>query len=286
MGYATGDVLAVTGGHRVDLDAFLALVDEACVATGARWAHAVQPSAQQWLQADAAERWMAVVLHDIAGLRLRRGEPPTPVAPAAEVIRDLEAMLDAGVGLVVVHHALASWPTWDGWAEAVGGRFLYAPGELGGTHWPSSGTCRARYCAHVVDPSHPVCAGIGDLQLDDEPYLCPVFEADIVPLLRGDFDRDPRRFVSTYEHVVVGGAMAPDCAGHPRGSDLVAWATSAGSSPIVYIQPGDSAATFALPGYRRLVTNALQWVASPRARTWALARRRQPASAARPGGRS
>jgi type 1 glutamine amidotransferase len=278
-------VRVVTGGHQVDLDAFLALADEACAAALARRVHAVQPTAQQWLRADAGARWTAVLLYDIAGLRLRRGEAPAPVGPSVEVIGDLDAMLDAGVGLVVLHHALASWPAWDGWAEAVGGRFLYAPGELRGRRWPSSGTCRARYTARVVDPDHPVCAGVGDLVLDDETYLCPVFEHDVVPLLRGDFSRDPRRFVSTYEHVVVGEAMAPDCTGHPTGSDLVAWATSAGSSPIVYVQPGDSAATLAVPGYRRLVANALKWVASPRARAWALARRGQPTLVERPGGR-
>lgn len=284
MESGSGDVLVVTGGHSVDLHAFLALVDEACAAVGARWEHAVQPSAQQWLRADTPARWQAVLLHDVAGLRLRRGEAPAPVGPSADVIGDLEAMLDAGVGLVVLHHALASWPAWDGWAAALGGRFLYAPGELRGRPWPSSGTCRERYTARAIDPDHPVCAGVGDLVLDDEPYLCPIFEDEVVPLVRGDFDRDPRRFVSTYEHVLVGEDGAPDCTGHPPGSDLVAWATSAGASPIVYLQPGDSAATFALPGYRRLVANALQWVASPAARAWARARRRPPILVARSGG--
>jgi hypothetical protein len=40
------------------------------------------------------------------------------------------------------------------------------------------------------------------------------------------------------------------------------------SSPLVYLQPGDDAATFANPHYRQLVENALRWLASPEAKAW------------------
>ena len=80
---------------------------------------------------------------------------------------------------------------------------------------------------------------------------------------------DGRLFTSTFEHVVVGEAEAPDCRDHPPASDLIAWATVAERSPVVYIQPGDSAATFASDGYRRLIANALDWVASEAASGWA-----------------
>ena len=39
----------------------------------------------------------------------------------------------------------------------------------------------------------------------------------------------------------------------------------------MYVQPGDSAATFALDDYRRVIANALAWVASADAREWAAA---------------
>ena len=56
---------------------------------------------------------------------------------------------------------------------------------------------------------------------------------------------DGRLFTSSYEHVLVGEAEAPDSRDHPPASDLIAWATVAECSPVVYVQPGDSAATFA-----------------------------------------
>jgi type 1 glutamine amidotransferase len=262
-------VLVVTGGHRVDLDALLGMVAALAAERGWVWAHAVQPTAQDWLHPRHAGAWDALLLHDLPGLHLRRGEPPRPVGPAPEVVRDVAGLLERGIGVVATHHALAGWPAWDGWADALGGRFLYAPGPLHGREWPSSGTRITEYNARVVTPEHPVCAGLADFRLTDELYICPVFADDVVPLVRHDADTSPAAFVRTYEHVLVGEAAAPDCTGHPPASDLVAWATTAAASPVVYVQPGDSGTTFGLPGYHRLIGNAVDWVASPEAHAWA-----------------
>lgn len=265
-------MLAVTGGHRVDLPAFLGMVSAIADERGWGWEHAVQPTAGAWLHGRTTEQWSAVLLHDLCGLHLRRGEPPRAVDPPRDVAADLDAMLAAGQGVVVLHHALASWPSWDRWADAVGGRFFYAPGRLRGREWPSSGTRLATYDVRVVAPDHPVCTGVESFSLTDELYLCPIFEDEVAPLARAEVDVDPGLYTSTYEHVLVGDDRAPRCHGHPPGTDLVAWATSAGPSPIVVVQPGDSSATFGVPAYRRLVANALAWVGSPEAHTWAEAR--------------
>jgi type 1 glutamine amidotransferase len=267
----SGQVLVVTGGHRVDLDAFLDMVAAICDERGWRWAHARQPSAQEWLRPEVAGTWDAILCHDIPGLRLQRGEPPDPRGPDDDVRSALVELLRHGQGLVATHHSLAGWPQWDGWARALGGRFLYAPGRLDGEAWPSSGTRITRYRAQVVEPRHPVCAGVGDFELTDELYICPIFEDRVVPLVRADADFDGRLFVSTYEHVLFGAEAAPDCAHHPRASDVIAWAKAAERSPLVYVQPGDTAETFGLEPYRRLVGNALAWVASPDAKAWARA---------------
>ncbi|KAB2340384.1 ThuA domain-containing protein [Actinomadura rudentiformis] len=264
-----GRILAITGGHRVDLDAFGAMMDAVCAERAWTWAHAVQPSAQGWLSPRHADAFDAVVCHDLPGLRLERGRAPEPSGPDPATARAVADLLDQGQGLVMLHHALAGWPGWEGWADALGGRFHYAPGRLRGKDWPSSGTRLTRYTARVAAPDHPVCAGVGDFELDDELYCCPVFASEVVPLLRADADLDPALFVRTYEHVLHGEEAAPDCTGHPPASDLIGWASVAGRSPLVVLQPGDSAATFALPPYRRLLGNAIAWVASKAARRWA-----------------
>jgi type 1 glutamine amidotransferase len=272
---ATGDALVLTGGHRLDYDALFAMMSAVCEPMGWRWAHAHQPSAQSWLGGDAVRRWNAVLCHDIPGLVLRRGSPPEPTAVSPAIQRSLRDMLSAGLGFVMTHHSLAGWPAWDGWAEVMGGRFHYAPGRLRGIDWPSSGTRITHYTARIADPRHPVCAGLEDFALTDELYCCPVFEDDVVPLIRTDADMSGRLFTSTYEHVVFGEEAAPDCGLHPPASDLIVWATAIERSPVVYIQPGDSAATFGNEQYRRLVANALTWVSSPDAHAWAASLRRR-----------
>jgi uncharacterized protein len=215
-------VLAVTGGHRFDLVAFREMLDDVCDEREMAWAHSVQPGAQRWLTGDTP--FDAVLLHDISGLRLERGEPPVPVDPSPDVKAHLADLFTTGTGLVILHHALASWPSWDGWADAIGGRFLYAPGSLHGDMWPSSGTRIATYEAKVVAPDHPACAGVDDFVLTDELYCCPMFEDRVVPLMRSNADFSTTLFISTYEHVIVGEDAAPRCDGHPPPSNVIAWA--------------------------------------------------------------
>jgi uncharacterized protein len=262
-------VLAVTGGHSLDMSAFSAMLNEICSERSWLWSHAVQPAAQGWFTGERPGAWDAVLCHDIPGLYLKRGEPPRPVGPTPEQRDALVGLLEAGQGMVITHHSLAGWPAWDGWATALGGRFNYAPGPLRGVDWPSSGTRIDSYRAIVEPSDHPVCEGLADFELTDELYCCPIFDDEVVPLVRTDAAMEPESFISTYEHVIVGEAEAPRSTGHPQPSTLIAWATAAGNSPIVYIQPGDSAATFGLPMYRRLVANALAWVSSAEAHDWA-----------------
>ena len=260
-------VLAITGGHRLDLDAFAGMLDAICAERGWVFAHAVQPAAQRWLRPEHRGAFDVLLCHDLPGLALRRGSRPIPVGPDPQVARQVTELLQAGQGVVFLHHALAGWPGWPGWAEVLGGRYHYAPAQLRGQAWPDSGFRYANYTAHVVAPEHPVCAGVSDFRLSDELYCCPIFEADVLPLLRA-VDADPGPFRETLAEV-LGSPPAQPPWQHPPASDLIGWATSTGASPVVYLQPGDGPPTFADETFRRLLANALAWVASPEAHTWA-----------------
>ena len=259
-------LLALTGGHRVDLDAFTGMLADICAERGWVFAHAVQPAAQDWLGREQHGVFDAILCHDLPGLALRRGTAPQPVPPAPGVATRLAELLEAGQGFVFLHHALAGWPAWPGWAEVLGGRYHYAPAELRGQPWPDSGFRYARYTARVTDHGHPVCAGLQDFTLTDELYCCPVFTSDVVPLLRADAPDGP--FRETY-HEVLGTPRDGPPWQHPAPSDLIGWAKAAGRSPVVYLQPGDGPDTFCHPGYRRLLANAVEWVSSADARGWA-----------------
>jgi type 1 glutamine amidotransferase len=140
----------------------------------------------------------------------------------------------------------------------LGGRFLYAPGRLRGTDVPASGYRMATYGVDVVDPDHPVCAGVEPFEVTDELYLCPVFEAEVTPLLATDADVSAATMIDSYRAVRFG-ERAP--ATEQPGSRLVGWARDHGPSRVVYLLPGHSGETMQNPQYRRLLVNACAWVA-------------------------
>lgn len=260
-------VLAVTGGHRIDVEAFTSMLATVCGERGWVFAHAVQPSAQAWLSTRHAGSFDAILCHDLPGLALARGTAPAAVGPDPPVAADLVGLLESGQGMVFLHHALAGFPGWDGWADVLGGRYHYAPATLRGVPVPDDGYRYASYTARVLATDHPVCAGIADFELDDELYCCPVFTDEVVPLLATDADPSSDLFRPTLREVL--GTGEDESWVHAPASDLIAWAKVAGRSPIAYLQPGDGPATFAHPAFQRLIANALEWVASPNAHQWA-----------------
>jgi type 1 glutamine amidotransferase len=251
-------VLAITGGHRFDLDALRAMLEGVCEMLGWEWAHATQPAAQSWLRPEHAGTWDAIVLYDIPGLALARGSEPAPSEPSQTTRSGLLDLLAAGQGIVAIHHALAGWPTWDAWADVLGGRFLYAPGVLHGQAVPASGYWMGRYRVDVAASEHPVCAGVESFEVDDELYLCPVFENVVTPLLTTPAAVDPDSMIDSYREVRYGerATAAPQSA-----SRLLGWARQHDSSRIVYLLPGHGASTMQHPQFRLLLANACAWVA-------------------------
>jgi len=263
-------ILVVTGGHRVALDEFLGAVASICDERGWVWAHTTQPSAQRWLTDELAGQWDAILLHDIPGLRLKRGTEPEVVGPDAQVAQDVVNLLDAGQGLVVLHHAISAWPGWEGWAEVTGARFLYRPGRLRGADLPSSGYRLDRFTvAPIAD--HPITRGVEPFEIDDELYFIPVLNDRIRPLLEQDADMDGALFQDTFDEVSNGSSTGVTCAGRPAdgglhgGSRLQGWTAVAGRSPVATLLMGDGPSTFAHPMFRLLLGNALAWVSSDEA---------------------
>jgi uncharacterized protein len=263
-------ILVITGGHRVALDDFLGAVAVVCEERGWVWAHATQPTAQRWLTDELAGQWDAVLLHDIPGLRLKRGEEPVVVGPDAETAADVVNLLDAGQGIVVLHHAISAWPGWEGWAEVVGARFLYRPGTLRGEDLPSSGYRLDRFTISPV-AEHPITSGVVPFEVDDELYFIPVLTDRIRPLLQQDADMDGALFQDTFDEVSNGSSTGVTCADRPAddglhgGSRLQGWTTIAGRSPVATLLMGDGPSTFAHPMFRLLLGNALAWVSSDEA---------------------
>lgn len=121
----------------------------------------------------------------------------------------------------------------------------------------------------VPAATHPVLDGLeAGFEIADELYLKTAgFERRVVPLLRAQYEFVAANFTAP----PLAPAAERAAWTHPPGSDLVVWANARGASPIVASDIGDGPSAFANPQFRRLLRNALVWVASPEARTWARA---------------
>jgi type 1 glutamine amidotransferase len=244
-------VLVVTGGHPFEAEPFFAIFD---ALDDVAWTAADEPR----LGHDV------VVFYDMPGLRFTRADPPLePADPTDAQRRVFDELCAAGTGLVFLHHAVASWPAWEGFAELVGARFHYQPASLRDIDYPDSGyRFDVTHRVEVLDADHPVCAGLASsFELTDELYCFPVLTDRITPLMRTTFDTaDPSAFYSA-DLAIRGTRNSNEGWTHPPGSDLVAWTREAGRSRLVYLQFGDGPVTYADANFRRVLANAITWSA-------------------------
>lgn len=220
-----------------------------------------QPAAARLMNPDGIRGFDVLILYDMPGLDFDGSPAPAVLDPPDELRAGLRALLDQGTGVVALHHALAGWPSWDEYHEWLGGRFLYRPGWVRDAVAPDSGYRHdVTYRADVV-ANHPVTEGLPTtFDITDELYLCQFFEDDVQPLLRSSATFTREHFYSA-AHAVNGRLFSNDGWHHPAGSNLVGWAKEARNARLVYLQPGDGVSAYDNPNYRKLVENAIRWVA-------------------------
>lgn len=255
------NVAVAAKGHPYLRDPFMAIFDGL---PGIACTLVEQPAAARLMTREGMAGFDVLVLYDMPGLDFHAVDRPAYVEPEEAFKTGFLDLLDEGrIGIVALHHAIAGWPAWPGYAEALGGRFLYR--SDGAT--PDSGY-RHDVTHEIVleEPGHPIAAGLPTrFTLTDELYLFEVDESRVRPLLRSDHAFVRESFYSAAE-AVAGRMFSNQGWVHPSGPDLVGWTKRAGNSPLVYLQPGDGPATYADANYRRLVENAIRWAASSEAR--------------------
>ncbi len=263
------NVLVVTKGHPFDHNAFRAMLTayQDIVTTFVE-----QPAAQVVLRPENVGAYDAVLFYDMCGVS------PDPAAgrPPDDYVRAIEALLERGVGLVLLNHALVQWPHWPLWREITGSTFRLWEVEESGRVVPGSGYRggagephrNAVHRLRVVDPAHPVTARLSDsFEISDEVYLRLPIPAspDIVPLLVSDYAFVQANFNPP--------PLAPESQqlawSHPAGDRVSAWAKRTGNSPVVATDCGDGPPAYANPAFRVFLHGALSWVASDDARAWA-----------------
>ena len=267
------NVLIVSKGHDYDHNSFLAMFADM---PGVTATLVEQPAAQVVLKPEHVGAFDSVLFYDMSGIPgvglLHDGANDTGLPPE-DYRASIEALIKRGTGLVLLNHATVSWPLWPLWRRISGSSFMLQSGTLDGQTVPGSGY-RGGHGPHpnptlklVPQGEHPVLAGLeGGFEITDEIYLKTAgFERGVTPLLRGDYDFIAENFTPP--------PLAPPEEqanwNHPTGSDLIVWAHSVEASPVVASDVGDGPAAFDNPSFRKLLENALKWVASPEARKWA-----------------
>lgn len=251
------EVLLITGGHAFNREPFLAAWQSE---HGLHVTHLEHPAATDAIASGRAAEFDAVVFYDMPGVDSRGPAKPTRLPPGVQ--EGFERLTRSGMGLVFLHHALASWPAWEGYAELVGGRYHFWPGRLRGVDWPDSGYLHDT--AHeltVVAGDHPVTAGVArTFTVHDELFLCAVLEDSVTPLVRSGFDFRAEYFYST-GRAMRGHMYDREGWSHPHGSNTVGWVREQDAARVVYIQPGDGVGSYGNPNIRRLWFNGVRWAA-------------------------
>jgi hypothetical protein len=265
-------VLVVTKGHPYAYSQFHAMFDEN---PDIRHTCVEQPAAQVILRPENVAAYDAVVFYDMWGIPLDPTSSAT-AEPPTDYVRSIEALLQAGTGFVLLNHALVQWPLWPLWREISGTTFRLGEGEVDGKLIPGSGYRGGGHEPHrdathrlsVVDTAHPVTQGLGaGFEITDELYLRtpqPVTE-DIVPLLTSGYAFTQKNF----NPPPLASEEEQSRWKHPDGNNIIVWAKRTRNSPVVASEAGDGPSAYGNAGFRRLLNNAIHWVASDEAKAWA-----------------
>jgi type 1 glutamine amidotransferase len=147
--------------------------------------------------------------------------------------QNLREFVESGKGLVLLHHSIVDFQSWEWWwREVMGG--LYVLKDL-----PEEGLKASSFLHDVelvVRPrgTHPVVKGLPPMRLDDETYKGVWSAPGVNVILETD---------------------------HPTSDKAIGWISPYPKSKVVYIQPGHGREAHENPWYRRLVHNAILWSA-------------------------
>lgn len=137
-----------------------------------------------------------------------------------------------GKPFLFLHHSIVSYQSWPEFEKIVGGKYFEkgrnVPPELLSTYdhdvWVYS----------KVENYTPVTNGFRDLRFFDEVYGNVRISDDVIPLLKTR---------------------------HPKSSEIIAWEHNYKASKVVYLQPGHDKRTFIEADYRKLVLQAINYLA-------------------------
>ena len=250
------NILVLTRGHPFERDPFFEMIDS----TGYAWSHIEHPAAQKFITTDSLQNYKAIVFYDMPGINLDTAPPKaTFFEPNDEFKMSFINHLKKGIGCVFIHHAIAGWPAWEEYGNIIGGRFLYQEEMVRGVKKPDSGYRHDVKYKVMKDGIHPITNGVEDFQITDELYLAEIFEDDINPILRSNYEFTDKNFYSA-ARALEGEMFSNRDWSHEKGSNIVGWTKKYENSSIAYLQFGDGPSSYKNENFRKLIKQSISWV--------------------------
>ena len=215
------NIVLITGGHAFDQKQFFALFD---AMDGVTYTHVEEKVGGEAFENIDDFKYDVIVIYNF-NRRISDKQ-------AANFIK----LLDKGVGLVVLHHAMAAYQDWPEYRKILGARY-YLKDET-----DPDGTKHAR-CTykhdvdikeHVEDPKCPVAAGVSDFEIHDETYK--------------GYSVDPqvKVFLTTDD---------------PTSTKQIGWTNTYRKANVCYLELGHDAKAYENKNLQKLYAQAIRWAA-------------------------
>lgn len=213
-------VLLVTGGHGFEKEPFFKMFKDNPDITFEAVEH---PNAFAHFTAEAAKQYDVIVTYDF--------NQRIPDEAKANFLDRLKE----GKGLVVLHHAIATYPDWPEYWQVIGARYYLAATNINGVAKARSAYKHGvDFKIHIADPKHPVTRGLQDFNIHDETYKWFDVAKDCHPLLTTE---------------------------EPESNPVVGWAKKYANARVVFVQLGHDHFAYDNPNYQQIVRQAIDYVA-------------------------
>jgi type 1 glutamine amidotransferase len=152
-----------------------------------------------------------------------------------EQAKNFAECISEGKPVVALHHSICAFDDWPEYWNIIGGKYFHKPTTFKGKEYqPCSYIHDLHFNVKVVDLKNPVTKGVKDFEIFDETYKGYYVEDGVTPLLTTD---------------------------EPSSTPVIGWSKKYGKSRIVVFQGGHDAPTFENPSFRKLLKQAIIWVA-------------------------
>ena len=213
------DVLVVTGGHGYDHEAFAGMFDSF-----------------EGLECDIEKTGKnpGALFDDVSGFGYDSIVLYNFGQELSEDHREnFKAVLDRGVGLTVVHHAMAAFPKWRKFEDIIGGTFVLAEQTRDGKFYPNPKWKHdVDMDIEVVDPGHAITEGVEDFTIHDETYKEWVYHEG--------------------NHLLL-------ATGNELSNRQIAWTRPHPKTRVFYIQLGHGKQAFENENFKRLLRQGIIW---------------------------